>query len=95
MRAGEMDATLGALPGLDRPKLVEQWKRLYGTPPPANCSRPLLVQAIAYRMQENTFGGLKPATRRFLDKAVQNNASGKSISLPAVSIKPGTRLLRE
>ena len=40
-------------------------------------------------------GGLKPATRRFLEKAAQDNDASKQQLLPAISIKPGTRLLRE
>lgn len=95
MRAGELDVTLAGLPGLERAALMEHWTRLYGTPPPANYSRPLLIMAIAYRMQEQAFGGLKPATQRFLGKVVQDNASGKPLSPPVASIKPGTRLLRE
>jgi len=49
------------------------------------------MHAIAHRMQEQILGGLKPATRRFLEKAAENNVFRQ----PMISIKPGTRLLRE
>jgi hypothetical protein len=50
------------------------------------------MHGIAYRMQEKILGGLKPVTRRFLEKF--DNTSQQQ-RLPVVSIKPGTRLLRE
>ncbi len=31
------------------------------------------MHAIAHRMQEQILGGLKPATRRFLEKAAEDN----------------------
>jgi len=49
------------------------------------------MHAIACRMQEQILGGLKPATRRFLEKAAEDNVSRQLM----ISIKPGTRLLRE
>ena len=52
------------------------------------------MHAIAYRMQEQELGGLKPAARRFLEKAAEDNVSGHQIS-SITNIKPGTRLLRE
>ncbi len=62
--------------------------------PPVGSQNKFLMHAISYRMQEQALGGLKPATRRFLEKAAQDNASRQQI-LPSINIKPGTRLLRE
>jgi len=89
-----MLAELTGLPTLDRRELVEKWQLLYGKEPPVGVRNSFLMHGIAHRMQEKAFGGLKPATRRFLEKAAQDNAFQQQI-LPAVSIKPGTRLLRE
>ena len=85
---------LAGLPTLDRRELVEKWQSLYGSEPPAGISNKFLMHAIAHRLQEQAWGGLKPATRHLLEKAAQDNASRQQI-LPALSIKPGTRLLRE
>lgn len=93
--AGRLASELAGLPGLDRPALVEQWRQQYGTEPPARIGSNFLIRAIAYRMQEQALGGLKPATRRFMENAAKDNALGKQSSVPAVSVKPGTRLLRE
>ncbi len=58
-------------------------------------SRKILRYAIAYRLQENVYGGLDKKTRRLLDKAAANLAAGKPVVPEGPKIKPGTRLLRE
>lgn len=94
INARKLASELVALPVLDRRELIEKWRSLYETEPPVGISNKFLLHAIAYRMQEQESGGLQPATRRFLEKAAQDSASKEKI-LPPVSIKPGTRLLRE
>ena len=89
-----LSSELAGLPALDRKELVEKWQLLYGTEPPVGVRNNFLMHGIAHRMQEKVLGGLKPAIRRFLEKAAQDNLFQQQI-LPAVSIKPGTRLLRE
>ena len=91
---GKLASTLAGLPGLDRSTLQEQWRKLYGTEPPAYISRPILIRAIAYRLQENAFGGLKPSSRRFLAQVVEGAASAWQGRLTH-TVKSGTRLLRE
>ena len=86
---------LAGLSALDRKELVEKWRSLYKTGPPVGSQNKFLLYAVAHRMQEKALGGLKPATRRFLEKAAQNNDASKQQLLPAISIKPGTRMLRE
>ena len=61
-------AELASLPRLGREELLDRWRALYGTAPPSHISRPILVRAIAYRMQERVSGGLKPSTRRLLER---------------------------
>lgn len=95
MDTGRLASELTGLPGLDRTALVEQWRRLYETEPPDHISRSLLIQAIAYRLQEQALGGLKPSTRRILEKAVEDVKAGRQISTSAYTAKPGMRLLRE
>lgn len=90
----KLASELSGLPALDRRELVEKWQGLYGSEPPAGISNKLLIRAIAHRLQEQAWGGLKPATRHFLEKAAQDNAPRQQM-LPALSIKTGTRLLRE
>ena len=90
-----LEAELGALPDLPRDDLKKRWQELYGTPCPPRMSRKLLRYAIAYRLQENVYGGLDKKTRRLLEKAAANLAAGKPVVPNGPKIKAGTRLLRE
>ena len=83
------------LPNLDRCELVDIWQSLYGEYPPANISHPLMLRALAYRLQEKELGGLKPATARYLQEVARNTAMGRKSHLAVASIRPGTRFLRE
>jgi hypothetical protein len=58
--------------------------------------RSLLIQALAYRLQEKASGGLKPSTRRLL-ASIADDATARRTTLVAreLKIKPGTTLLRE
>jgi len=94
--AKRLAADLASLPRLARDELLERWRALYGTAPPSHISRPILVRAIAYRLQERIFGGLQPATRRLLERVAEETRAGGTVTTaPARVLKPGTRLLRE
>ena len=76
--------------------LKERWRTLYGSEPPGRISRDLLVRALAYRIQEQALGGLKPSTRRLLAKVAADASARRPILLaPEPDLKPGTVLLRE
>ncbi len=79
---------------MDREGLISSWHKLYGTTPPTQMSRKLLIRALAYRLQEQTSGGLRPSTRRLLSMAVKENGETKP-DVPAATLSPGTRLIRE
>jgi len=87
-------AALKTTPTLD---LKAQWRELFGSePPPFN--RQYLVSRLAYRIQELTYGGLKPETIRRLEKLGEDLDGGNPIKRRIrTDIKPitGTRLLRE
>lgn len=87
-----VSADLAALSSLHREELVVRWQELYGAPPPARTSQQLLFRAVAYRVQEQATGGLKPSTRRFLQLVSKDDE--RKTAAP-VSAKSGTRLLRE
>ena len=82
---------------LDRSELLYRWKKLYGSEPPPRISQQLLLRAISYKIQENAFGGLKPATIKFLAKVAgdKNTKSGELSATLPLTIKSGTRLIRE
>jgi Protein of unknown function (DUF2924) len=76
--------------------LKERWRALYGTEPPWHISRDLLIRALAYRIQEQALGGLKPSTRRLLAKVAADASARRPIERsPQATLTPGTVLLRE
>jgi hypothetical protein len=76
--------------------LKERWRTLYGSEPPGRISRDLLVRALAYRIQEQALGGLKPSTHRLLAKVAADASARRPILwAPEPDLKPGTVLLRE
>ncbi len=76
--------------------LKSQWHVLFGIEPPRRISRDVLVRAVAYRIQENVLGGLKPSTRRLLARVAADASARRPIEVtPQPTLRPGTVLLRE
>src|SRR5580692_6759824 len=77
-------------------ELRGEWRRLHRTPPPMRLSRDLLVRGITYKLQERAYGGLSTATARKLEQAGADSLSRGSVTpAPPISLKLGTRLVRE
>ena len=57
---------LERLPELDLHALRQRWRALYKADASPHLSRELLLRAVAYRMQEVAFGGLRPERQRQL-----------------------------
>ena len=78
------------------PKLMEQWRALFDTPPPPY-NRRFLESRLAYRIQELAYGGLKPETVRRLEQ-LGEQLDGGNIVLRRIrtDLMPiaGTRLIR-
>jgi len=89
-------AALDAISSLGPKELDAQWKALYGSDPPDRLRRPLMIQALAYRLQEQALGGLKPATRRLLRSIAGDAGTRRPIATPAQRpIAAGAILIRE
>jgi hypothetical protein len=86
---------LARLVSLDRTALTSAWLKTYGTEPPRNISQPLMLRALAYRIQVQALGGLKPSTQRYLTKIAEEGNAAPATAMPIARVKPGTRLLRE
>ena len=94
--ADRLREALARLPTASRADLGAEWLRLYGRDPPPKLRRELLMAAIAYRLQEQAFGGLRPELRRQLRGIAEQARRGGDLTVTAApSIKPGMRLLRE
>jgi hypothetical protein len=59
-------------------------------------SRDLLIRGVTYKLQERAYGGLSKAAARKLEQAGADSLSrGAAKPAPPISLRPGTRLLRE
>lgn len=94
-----LDNEIASLPSLTRSQLQAKWRSRLKKEPPAHLEKPLLVPMLAYKLQEQTYGGLKPAIKRRMRELARSfdrnpKKAGKML-FHAATIKPGTRLLRE
>jgi len=94
MSSTDVAVEIGELAGLDLYALRERWLAFYTSAAPNSMSRELMIRAIAYRIQEERFGGLSPATRVRL---LATPAAGRKPPPVRKSrvMKPGTKFLRE
>jgi Protein of unknown function (DUF2924) len=91
----ELSQRIVALNHLTAQQLRDEWRRLYRGQPP-RLSRDLLIRTIAYRMQELVYGGLSKTTQRKLDSWTRELKAKGSIAVTRdISVRPGTRLMRE
>ncbi|WP_436642170.1 DUF2924 domain-containing protein [Microbaculum sp. FT89] len=92
----QVEAELRSLGALSLRNLRARWKSLYGHTAPPYLRRDLLIQAIAYQMQVEKYGGLSAATKRKI-RTIAEAARGKGDVSSAVDrpLRPGTRLVRE
>ena len=87
---------LAELRGLDSTALKQRWRVLYRAAAPVRIGQALLLQAVAYRLQERVLGGLKPSTRRLLERAAEDNVDRRPpTEAPATRVTPGSVLIRE
>ena len=87
---------LASLKSSSLAELKQQWQALYHSEPPHRISRELLTRAVAYRIQEQVYGGIKPSTRRLLIRLANDARSGGPLKPePAAAAQPGTVLMRE
>jgi len=103
----EREAYAPRVEGLDVPaRLVElrtlgmralrsEWRRLFRRDAP-RVSRDQMIRVIAYRIQENAFGGLQNAVERRLAKLTGTfKSEGRIVAPSPPKVKPGARLIRE
>src|SRR6202048_2351394 len=88
--------TLARLSELTIFELRGEWRRLHRAPPPMRLSRDLLLRGITYKLQERPLGGLSKSIIRKLERLnLDSEASDSQKPAPPISLKAGTRLVRE
>jgi len=92
----EITTKLQELPHLPRPRLRALWQELFAKPAHPQLRRNLMIAVLAYRLQEQAYGGLKPSTRKRLQRlAVELEQKQKTWPSPVPQLRAGTRLLRQ
>jgi hypothetical protein len=87
---------LASLPQLSKPALGELWQQLFSREPPPAMRKDLMLQIVAHRLQENTFGGLNDAScRRLRQLASAFEADPNAAVSTRPPVKPGTRFVRQ
>jgi hypothetical protein len=71
--------------------LRRRWRMMFGAAPPPGLTKDIIARMIAYRIQEEAFGGLDPNTAKLLDRMARGE---KPRELPR-RLKAGTVLIRE
>ena len=93
----KMASQLDRLCQLNAEDLLKQWQALFGVAPPKKLRSSLIVQGIAYRLQERALGGLKASTLRLLERIADDTAAGRPVSVLSEKsrVTTGTVLMRE
>ena len=88
---------LAKLHSFSRERLLELWQKLHRRAAPPGIRRELMVPLLAYKIQENACGGLKPSIRSQLRRIARDLE--KSTNSPEIKIqhklKAGTRIYRD
>jgi len=64
----EISARLQELPRLPKLELLALWQELFAQPAHSKLRRNLMIPILAYRIQEQAYGGLKPSTYKRLQR---------------------------
>jgi Protein of unknown function (DUF2924) len=95
----DLEDEIAGLPELNKTELLTRWREKLKQAPPSHLNKPILVPLLAYRLQEQALGGLKPEYKRRLRQLAETFARNPSRFAEAISssarIKPGTRLIRQ
>jgi Protein of unknown function (DUF2924) len=88
---------IAKLRALSRSELLDLWQELYKKAAPQGIRREILVPFLAYKIQENAYGGLKPkvfAELHRVAKAADKNCTSTERPIQT-RLKTGTRLFRQ
>ncbi len=94
--ADDIAAKLQTLEQMDHAALRAELRRHYRAHPPKRVARDLLLLAVAWKIQEQAYGGLGAATkRRVADLAKTLERNGDVTRSRVARLRPGAKLVRE
>jgi hypothetical protein len=85
-----IEAEVDQVRSLGTDALRQRWRLMFGVIPPKGLTRDIIARMIAYRIQEEAFGGLDRETVKLLNRL----ARGEKLELNR-RLKAGTVLVRE
>jgi hypothetical protein len=92
VKEAEVRAEVEKLRSLGKDGLRLRWSKLFGKAPPSALTKDLLGRMIAWRIQEDFYGGHDRTTLRLLDGLARGEVT-KAATEPR--LRPGTVLMRE
>lgn len=91
-----VEVGLVALEDMNAAELRKEWTRLYRSHAPKKLSRDLLQLGVAWKLQEQAFGGLSAACKRQIAELARTMEAKTDLAKArTVSLRPGARLIRE
>jgi Protein of unknown function (DUF2924) len=93
--AEELAREIAGLLPLDAAALRQKWAALFGADPSPYLGRLLLIRAIAHRLQEKAFPGLKPFAQRALVRVAESGAKVTLNDFLKRELSAGTVLIQE
>jgi hypothetical protein len=92
----EISSKLQELPRLPKVELLALWQELFAQTAHPRLRHNLMIPILAYRIQEQAYGGLKPSIRNRLQKlGLELDQNRKTPLSLAPQLKAGTKLLRQ
>ena len=88
----QVRAEVETLRSLGKDELRARWTKMFGKAPPPALTKDLLGRMIAWRIQEQFYGGHDKATLKLLDRLARGETT-KASAEPR--LRPGTVLMRE
>ena len=92
----DIRAEIAELRTLSRKQLLQRWRELFDGARAPSIRRELMIPFLAYMIQENAYGGLKPSTRAEIRRIGRALETGSGSLTPDMRprTKPGTRMVR-
>src|SRR5437763_944375 len=87
-----VEAEVDGIRSLGITALRARWRLIFGGPPPLGLTKDIMRRMIAYRIQEQAFGGLGRETIKLLDRLARGEKTGTELNR---RLKPGAVLVRE
>src|ERR1700727_1723206 len=91
-KEAQVRAEVETLRSLGKDELRARWTKMFGKAPPPARTKDLLGRMIAWRIQEQFYGGHDKATLKLLDRLARGETTKPSTE---PLLRPGTVLMRE